>query len=146
MTQAIQLDGPYLDIMYLRHEGYCCSQIIMKLVLRDLRQENPELVRSMASLCYGGGHENGTCGILTAASCALSLSLGGNSNRELPASDLSLLLDELVGWFTLQAQSSYGGIHCEEILSSSPDKRACSLLLIATLEKLQAMRKTASPS
>ena len=144
MTQVIQLDGPYLDILTLRHEGYCCSQIIMKLVLRDLGLENPELVRSMAALCYGSGHESGTCGILTAAACALSLSLGDNPKRELVASDLPLLLGELVGWFTAQVESAYGGIRCEEILAASPDKRACSLLLIATLEKLHAMRITAA--
>lgn len=145
-TTVIQLDGPYLDMLSLRHEGYCCSQIVMKLVLRDLGLENPGLVRSMAALCYGGGHEGGTCGILTAAACALSLSLGNSPERELAASDLPLLLGELVGWFTAQAESAYGGILCGEILASSPDKRACSLLLIATLEKLQAMRTASTGS
>lgn len=144
MKETIQLDGPYLDILSLRHEGYCCSQIIMKLVLQDLGQENPELVRSMAALCYGSGSSTGTCGLLTGAACALSLCLGNGSESELAASDLPLLLGELVGWFTSKTESAYGGVLCGEILAASPDKRACTVLLIATLEKLQAMRITAA--
>lgn len=140
--QAIQLDGPYFELLSLRHEGFCCSQILVKMVLADLGRENPELVRSMAALCYGSGHSAGDCGILTAAACALSLSLG-DPGRELADSEFSLQLDELVGWFTAKAEKAYGGIRCQEILTASPDKRACTLLLISTLEKLQAMRATA---
>ena len=140
MTQAISLDGPYFDLLALRHEGFCCSQILVKLVLRDLGRENPEMVRAMAALCYGSGHAIGDCGILTGAACALSLSLG-EAGKELPASEFPLLLDELVGWFTASAEKSYGGIRCGDILAASPDKRACSMLLMSTLEKLKSMRE-----
>ena len=33
---AIQLDGPYLDLLALRQRGLCCSQIVVKLLLKDL--------------------------------------------------------------------------------------------------------------
>ena len=53
---TISLDGPYLDIISLRQSGLCCSQIIVKLVLADLGRDNPDLVRGVAGLCFGGGH------------------------------------------------------------------------------------------
>jgi hypothetical protein len=135
-TPWIQLDGPYLDILSLRGDGLCCSQIVVKLILRDLGRDNPDLVRAMAALCFGSG---GSCGVLTGALCALSVGLEGEPDRERPDPLLPLLVDELVGWFSLKTERSYGGSSCERILEASPDKRACTMLLIATLEKLQAM-------
>ena len=140
-ANTIQLDGPYLDILSLRQNGLCCSQILVKLVLRDLGRENPDLVRSMAALCFGG-YTGGTCGILTGAACALSLYLRSNPDREQQDPLLPSLLVELSDWFAIQTERTYGGIRCEEILSASPDKRACTLLLISTLEKLQSMMAT----
>ena len=141
-TNTIPLDGSYFDILSLRQNGLCCSQIIVKLVLRDLGQDNPDLVRSMAALCFGSGNTAGTCGVFTGAACALSLYLGNNSDREQQDPLLPLLLGELSDWFTIQTERTYGGIRCEEILTASPDKRACTLLLVSTLEKLQSMMAT----
>lgn len=145
-TQAhiIQLDGPYLDILSLRQSGLCCSQIIVKLALRSLGRENPELVRAMAALCFGGGTPDGVCGVLTGAACALSLTLASHPEREQQDPLLGLLLDELSGWFsvTLKETHSCSSNRCTDILAVSPDKRACTLLMIATLEKLHAMTAT----
>jgi len=138
---TIQLDGPYLDILRFRQEGLCCSQIIVKLVLRDLGRDNPDLVRSMAALCFGSDC-GGICGVFTGAACALSLALGSSPDKEQPDAMFPLLLGELSDWFNLKAESAYGGSRCEEILTASPDKRACSLLLISTVEKLQSMLAT----
>jgi hypothetical protein len=140
-THTILLDGPYLDILSLRHDGLCCSQIIVKLVLRDLGRDNPDLVRTMASLCFGS-YTGGICGVLTGAACALSLGLGTNPDGELPDPMLQLLLGELSDWFAVKTKSAYGGSQCSEILTASPDKRACTHLLISTLEKLQSMLAT----
>ena len=138
-TEAIQLDGPYLEILSHRQNGLCCSQILVKLILQDMGRENPDLVRSMAALCYGSGYSEGTCGLLTGAACALSLGLEGNPERERADALLTLMLDELCGWFTVKAATSYGGSRCADILAASPDKRACTLLLMGTLEKLTTM-------
>ena len=140
-TDTIQLDGPYLDILSLRHDGLCCSQIVVKLLLRDLGRENPDLVRSMGALCFGS-YSGGVCGILTGAACALSACMETNPDRELSAPELPVLLGELSDWFTIQAERTYGGIRCADILTVSPDKRACTLLLISTLEKLRSMMGT----
>lgn len=139
VTHTIKLDGPYLDVLALRQDGLCCSQILVKLLLRDLGRENPDLVRAMAALCFGGGNTGGSCGVLTGAACALSLCLEGTTDKERADPMLTMLLGELTDWFMIQAERSYGGSRCEEILSASPDRRACTLLLISTLEKLQSM-------
>jgi hypothetical protein len=141
-TCEIQLDGPYLDMLQLRQSGLCCSQIILKMLLRDLGRDNPDLVRAVAALCFGSGNPAGTCGVLTGAACALSLALEYNPGTEQQHPLLPLLLGELSDWFTAKTENSYGGITCGAILAASPDKRACSTLLIATFEKLKAMLAT----
>ena len=138
-SQTIQLDDTYLDIVRYRQDGLCCSQILVKLVLRDLERENPDLIRAMAALCYGSGHSEGICGVLTGAACALSLCLESSQESERADSLLTLMLGELFGWFTGKAEAAYGGSRCVEILAASPDKRACSLLLRETYEKLTTM-------
>lgn len=140
---TIRLDGPYLEMLSLKHGGYCCSQIVVKLILAERGRDNPDLVRAMAALCNGTG---GVCGILTGAACALSVGLADAPAQELPDSLLPLLLDELTGWFATTAQRSYSGTSCERILEASPDKRACTLLLAATLEKVQAILATEGSS
>ena len=87
LAGEIQLSDLFFEILTLNQGGYCCSQIIMKLALRELGQENPELVRAMAGLCFGAGSPEGACGVLTGAACALSLSLG---TAELPDPRLPL--------------------------------------------------------
>ena len=136
--------GLYLDIISLRQSGLCCSQIMVKLVLADLGRDNPDLVRGVAALCFGGGHPGGTCGVLTGAACALSLCLGSDSGQEQASPQLPLLLGELADWFTVQVNGQAGTNSCAEILSASPDKQACSLLLISTLEKLRSMPEMAA--
>lgn len=133
---AIQLNELFFEIMTLKQAGYCCSQIIMKLALRELGQDNPELVRAMAGLCFGAGSLEGGCGILTAAACALSLGFG---TAELPDSALPSRLSELADWFKAEAEGSYGGMSCGAILEASPDQRACGALLSATTEKLRSL-------
>ena len=140
---TIRLDGPYLEMLALKHGGYCCSQIVVKLILSRQGHDNPDLVRAMAALCNGTG---GVCGILTGAACALSLGLADAPGQELPDSLLPLLLDELSGWFAATAERSYGGTSCERILEASPDKRACTLLLAATLEKVESILATEGSS
>jgi hypothetical protein len=136
-TEAeIHLDGPYLDILLLNKEGYCCSQIMVKLVLKSLGRDNADLVRAMAALCHGIGYSGGTCGVLTGGACALSLSLG---TQEFADQALPSRLSELVDWFTTMATDCYGGIRCDQILAASPGKRACSALMVATLEKVLSL-------
>jgi len=136
ITSDIQLNELFFEIMSLKQEGYCCSQIVMKLALRALDRENPDLVRAMAGLCYGGGSPEGTCGVLTAANCALALGFG---DTELPPDNLESQLSDLTKWFKEKAEADYGGTRCGEILEASPNKRACGQLLAATVERLRVL-------
>lgn len=140
MPGDIHLNDLFFDIMSLKQDGYCCSQIVMKLVLRKLGRENPELVRGMAGLCYGGGSPEGGCGVLAAASCALVL-LPGDRDTDLPPENLELMQADLYNWFTEKAKADYGGSSCGEIIEASPRKRACGDLLAGTIEKLFELMK-----
>jgi hypothetical protein len=139
IKSEFRLDGPYLDILQLRQSGYCCSQIFVKLALRNLGRDNPDLVRATAALCYGTGYSGGTCGVLTGAACTLSLFSGIDTAQELAGDDLPGMLNELVEWFTAEAEKSYGGIRCEDILTASPDQSACLVLLVKMQEKVQSI-------
>jgi hypothetical protein len=143
MAGEIQLNELFFEILALKKAGFCCSQIVMKQALRELGQDNPALVRAIAGLCFGAGTPEGTCGILTAAACALSLGLG---SAELPDPALPSRLSELADWFKAKAEGTYGGTRCGEILEASPDKRACADLLAATIEKLRSLRAPAEIS
>jgi len=136
----ISLDGPYLEILLLNKSGYCCSQIMVKLVLKSLGRDNADLVRSMAGLCHGVGYSGGTCGVLTGGACALSLALG---TEEFADQALPSRLSELVRWFSALATDGYGGIRCDQIMAASPGKRACSALMVATLEQVLALASSA---
>lgn len=140
-ADMIDLSGAYFEILLLNQGGYCCSQILVKLALKKLGRENPDLVRAMAPLCHGIGYSGGTCGVLTGAVCALSLSLGSGEHQD-PA--LPSRMVDLVGWFTARATDSFGGIRCHDILAASPDKRACAALMVEALEKISEMTASAA--
>ena len=62
-----------LEILKLKSQGYCCSQIMVALVLDLMGRENPDLIRFARGLCMGYGSETGDCGILTAGICIMAL-------------------------------------------------------------------------
>ena len=41
-----------MELLPLVHEGYCCSQLLMLLMLQARDQENPDLVRAVHGLCH----------------------------------------------------------------------------------------------
>ena len=64
-----------IEILKLKSEGLCCSQIMVRLVLDIMDRENPDLVRFARGLCLGHGSDTGACGILTASIGILALYL-----------------------------------------------------------------------
>lgn len=70
-----------LEILRLKAEGYCCSQIMVALVLDLMDRENPDLVRFVRGLCMGYGEQTGDCGILTAGICIMALYLPEDNDR-----------------------------------------------------------------
>ena len=137
---VITLDGRLLEVMLLHRKGYCCSQIMAFLMLRDRGTTDPDLVRAMGGLCDGIGGSGDLCGTLAGGACLLSLCAGKGSDDEVADNRLPLMYSELTDWFRRRT-GSFGGIRCDDILAGSPDKRACIGLITETYEQVLAILK-----
>ncbi len=73
MEHDICLDDRFFKIMLLHKQGYCCSQIMAILTLRNMGREDADVVRAMGGLCYGLGYSGDTCGVLSGGACILAL-------------------------------------------------------------------------
>jgi C_GCAxxG_C_C family probable redox protein len=135
----IKLDSRSLDVIRFEKKGYCCSQIMILMMPGNRGRNNPDLVRAMAGLCNGVGCSGEICGVLTGGTCLLSLCAAKGSDDEVPNEGLPLMLWELTDWFRKRTEGEYGGPKCDEILSKSPDKRACLSLIVETYEKVESL-------
>lgn len=71
-----------MDVLPFVRQGFCCSQLLMLLMLQARGEENPALVRSLQGLCHGIGHSEGDCGLLPAAPvCWLCSAARGRTKR-----------------------------------------------------------------
>lgn len=113
----------------LKAQGYCCSQIIMKMGLEDGgKEDNPELIQAMKGLC-DGLHSGQVCGILSSSACLIAL---------YEPEDAKVLVSELVEWFESEYEKSQGGITCKDILAGVEFNRIakCPKILAATYDKV----------
>jgi hypothetical protein len=120
------------EIFRLATQGYCCSQILVKMGLDAKEEENPELLDAMAGLC-GGLHSGLCCGTLTGAACLLSLYDRKNA--------ASTMIPRLVEWFQATYTQAYGGIGCDEIIANNPMNRGerCPKIMAETFEKCREL-------
>lgn len=125
------MDDTELRMMQLAGKGYCCSQILVLLVMEDLDRENPDLVRAAGGLCTGLGDCSGTCGVLTGAALLIGLYAGKGTDMEEPCEAFPVMLEALHEWFA-EAVSEYGGATCGDILEGGcgrPDPIRCGGLV-----------------
>lgn len=126
-------------LLRLSGQGYCCSQILLRLTLDLLGHDNPELVRAAAGLCNGLGQGAGTCGVLTGAACVLGLYAGKGRDDEQLDPRMDLMLAALTEWFSDRVREDSPGIRCEDILGGpdcKPDLGRCGRLLQETWSKV----------
>jgi hypothetical protein len=109
------MDETSLQIMQLSAQGFCCSQIMMKLTLADMGEENVALVRAMAGLCEGS-NSGGICGVASGGACIMALYAAKGSAGETTLDCYPLLLSDFIDWFKANA-SSWGGINCDDIIA-----------------------------
>jgi hypothetical protein len=95
-----------IQILKLKAQGYCCSQIMVCMVLDLMDKENRNLVDFAGGLCMGGGMEEGPCGILTAGMCILALYAKKDKDR------LALMQESFLSFFRTAAPK---GIGCRQI-------------------------------
>ena len=136
-----------LDLLPLVHQGYCCSQLLLLLMLQAQDRQNPDLVRAMHGLCHGIGQSDGPCGLLTGGACALALAAGKGADDETAHPMLTPLLNDYATWF-YERVTSYGGIRCGCIAAglgaasggsgtaATHDPVACGDLLAECWEKI----------
>jgi len=135
-SEVLELNERVLEAAKLNGMGYCCTQIMAIMMLRRMGRENPDLVRAVGGLCKGIVDAGETCGVLFGGVCLISLILGKGSDDETARGDLPFAIYDLVQWFDDQTRGPYGGKKCVDILTVSPDKKACLKLIVGTYDKV----------
>lgn len=120
------------EILGLSRQGYCCSQVMVKLGLDAMQSENPELLNAVSGLCGGMG-AGLTCGILSGGVCLLALFDKGAARLD--------MIPRLVEWFQTTYVPCYGGISCVEILGNNPMSKIerCPNMMVQTFEKCREL-------
>ena len=112
-----------MDLLPLVRQGYCCSQLLVQLLVQAQGREVPDLVRALHGLCHGIGQSGGPCGLLTGGACVLALLAGKGAEGEEPHPMLAPLLNDYASWF-YERTAAYGGHSCEQValglLEASP--------------------------
>ena len=112
-----------MDVLPFVRQGFCCSQLLMLLILQGL--------------CHGIGHSEGDCGLLPGGACVLALLCGKGADEEVPHQMLNPLLNEYATWF-YERTAQYGGYTCPQVAAGLgarkgedgvPDPVACGELL-----------------
>jgi hypothetical protein len=133
------MDDTALRIMQLNAQGYCCSQIMIKLSLEDMGEENAPLVRAMAGLCEGSSCGE-LCGVASGAACVLSLYAAKGSDDEHPLACYPIMLSQFMDWFKASA-TTWGGIRCEDIvtLQGGIKPEVCGDIMVRARETILAI-------
>jgi C_GCAxxG_C_C family probable redox protein len=131
------MDDDMMRMLELSQQGFHCSQILLILGLEAQGKTNPDLIRAIHALAGGIGGCGDVCGTLTGGACLLGLYAGRGSAEEAEDPRLSLMIGELMAWFTEQYGQLYGGIRCADILTDDPQNMAarCPDIVFSTYDK-----------
>ena len=124
-------------IMELSGYGYCCSQVLARLLLETMGEENEGFVKAMAGLNAGVGFSGGCCGCMTAGVCILSYVTGKGACDESEHPEHKSALGEFIQWFTYEMTAEYGGCDCRDIVKGNPANRLrfCPQIMADTYAK-----------
>lgn len=111
------MDEIGFEMFKLTNAGYCCSQIMIKMVLDAEDKENEDLLRVMSTFCLGAGSEQKTCGVLSGGIAIFGLYAGKGRDTEYSKPGFSEMVDEFTEWFLAE----HGSVECKEIIG------ACSI-------------------
>lgn len=101
-------------IFQLVSNGYCCTQIMLKLVLEQEEKDNVDLMKAVNGLCGGIGFSGGTCGVLTGGICIFGLYSGKGSDDEYKKEDFDEMIKKYMEWF----EEEFGITDCAEIVGN----------------------------
>ncbi|MBG3878781.1 C_GCAxxG_C_C family protein [Desulfovibrio oxamicus] len=141
-------DDAFGRVLALGAAGYCCTQIMVQLLLdvqgRDVPDagggDGRDAVRAAGGLCRGFGLAEGTCGILLGGCMAMGLCAAKGHDGEEPHEALEAMTTEFAEWFRERTAAS-GGISCGAILGDAgdggrPDFGKCHGLLLEAHGKM----------
>ncbi len=110
-----------LEILPLIKQGYCCSQLLIHLLLQGAGQENHQLIRAMHALCFGMGSSEGPCGLLSGGACVLGCFAGRGELDESAHPSLAPMVDEYLQWFLQKTQGQSLCHHVINFLQNSEE-------------------------
>lgn len=126
-------DDAFGRVLALGAAGYCCTQIMVQLLLDVQGREAPDAMRAAGGLCRGFGLSEGTCGILLGGCMAMGLCAAKGHDGEDAHEALEAMTTDFAEWFRERTAVS-GGISCGAILGDSgggrPDFGKCHGLLL----------------
>lgn len=140
-TDAVFLEKnmaePFFEAIPMAQRGYCCSQILVKLIMDAQGEENAGLLRSLQGLCKGMAGRHGVCGLLTGGVCALAYVTGKGGMDETAHPMAEEMRYKYLEWFK-ELVKECGGMDCARILGGSADdfNMRCNELLGQCWRKL----------
>ncbi|WP_026895666.1 DVU_1555 family C-GCAxxG-C-C protein [Clostridiisalibacter paucivorans] len=105
------MDEIAFRIFQLASQGYCCTQIMVKILLEQEGKENTDLIKAINGLCGGIGFSKGVCGVLTGGVCILGLYSGKGKDDEYRREDFGEMINEYMEWF----EEEFGSKDCVDI-------------------------------
>ena len=124
-------------IMELSRYGYACGQILAKLLLDTVGEENDQLVRCMQGLNGGIGSSGDVCGCMAAGCCLISNFTGKSGATDYASPHHKSAMAEFTAWFDEEMMLEYGSIDCRDIVGTSAEKKVqyCPQIIAAVYEK-----------
>lgn len=100
------MDDTAFRIFKLASQGFCCTQVIIKMVLDEEKKENRDLIKAVNGLCAGIAYSKRTCGVLTGGICVLGLYAGKGDASEYPSENYMKMIKEYMEWFEEEFEST----------------------------------------
>ena len=124
-------------IMELSRCGYFCSQILGKLLLETVGEENEGLIKALGGLDGGVGYSQGCCGCMTGGCCVISYFTGKGGETDFENREHKNALGEFTGWFKDEMLLNYGGTDCSDITRGNAARRVevCPQIIADTYMK-----------
>ncbi|MBP1745247.1 MAG: redox-active protein [Firmicutes bacterium] len=105
------MDMEVFDIYKYATQGYCCTQVLLLLVLEKEDRENYDLIRAANGMC-AGMQCKGTCGILSGALMVFGLYAGRGRLEDEKSPKLKSMADEFTEWF----KSEFKSVLCSDLV------------------------------
>jgi C_GCAxxG_C_C family probable redox protein len=100
------MDEKAFEIYTLGTQGFCCTQIMLKLALGMEDKENEDLIRAVTGFCNGIGGNQKTCGVLLGGIAVIGLYAGKGKVGEWTGNNYGKMMTEYMEWFDEHFESS----------------------------------------